>query len=88
MNLRHKLKIVKYKSIKEVFKPFLYSINKKGVVFAFIFPIFIISLCSILALLTGLGSLSNYPNKVLLKTLTMIILSIPFSIVTLGEEYG
>ncbi len=81
------IKIIKYKSIKEVFKPFLHHISIKGVMFSFIFPIIIISLCSILALITGIGSISNY-DGVISQTLIIIVMSVPFSIVTLGEEYG
>lgn len=81
------IKIIKYRSIKEVFKPLLHRISIKGIMFSFVFPIIIISLCSILALITGVGSVDNYDGSIS-QILIIIVMSVPFSIVTLGEEYG
>lgn len=79
------IKIIKYKSIKEVFKPLLHRISIKGIMFLFVFPIIIIGLCSILALITGVGSIANYDGSIS-QILTIIVMSVPFSIVTLGED--
>lgn len=47
--------IIKYKSIKQPFKPFFYRVSIKAILFSVIFPIAVISLCGILAVATGTG---------------------------------
>lgn len=82
------LQMVRTKSIKVILRPFIQKINIKAVIFTFIFPLMIVLLCSVLALITGIGKFNSNSHDSIVKVLTFIVYSIPFSIVTLGEEYG
>ncbi|MDU6361547.1 MAG: CPBP family intramembrane glutamic endopeptidase [Clostridiales bacterium] len=80
--------MIKYKSIKQPFKPLFYQLSIKGILFSFIFPLTIISLCGMMALVTGTGELTGDLSSNITQILTIVIMSIPFAIITLGEEYG
>lgn len=80
--------MIKYKSIKQPFKPLFYRPSIKGILFSFIFPLTIISLCGMMALVTGTGELTGDLSSNITQILTIVIMSIPFAIITLGEEYG
>lgn len=80
--------VIKHKSIKKAFKPLFYQINMKAILFSFIFPVGIISLCGILAIVTGTGELTGELSSNIIHILTIVVMSIPFTVITLGEEYG
>ena len=80
--------IIKNKSFISIFRPITRKVNLKAVLFALIYPLVIIALCGILALVTGLGKKNTDIMSLLIKVLSYIVASVPFMIVTLGEEYG
>lgn len=76
------------KSIKKLLNPFLEKVTFKGILFMLMYPLVIITLCAILALLTKQGALSDDWVKLLKNALMLIPLSIIMFVVGLTEEYG
>jgi membrane protease YdiL (CAAX protease family) len=80
--------LIEFKSIKVLFNPFFHKISLKSLVFTIIFPLIIITLCVLLALLTKQGVLSEHWHNILIEILKLTLLSIPLFILGLLEEYG
>lgn len=80
--------MIKYKSIKKALEPFCYKVTFKSIVFSIIFPLLIIGLCSMLALITETGKLNGHLVNNGIQLLIIVVMSIPFTLITIGEEYG
>ncbi len=80
--------LIEYKSMKALFLPFRKRVNLKSILFMFLYPIIIIALCSVLALVTKQGALSANWSDLLIKTLGLIPLSVILFVIGLTEEYG
>jgi membrane protease YdiL (CAAX protease family) len=80
--------LLEYKSVKRLFMPFMKKVTLKSILFTLLYPLGIILLCAILALITKQGALSGNWAQ-LLKTAVLLI---PSSIILFGmgltEEYG
>ena len=79
---------LEYKSIKILFKPFLKKVTLKSVGFMLLYPLVIIALCSVLALVTKQGMLSDNWGALLGNTLALIPVSVIMFGFGLTEEYG
>jgi membrane protease YdiL (CAAX protease family) len=79
---------MEYKSIKKIFMPFLKRVTLKSIIFMFLYPLIIIALCSILALVTKQGTLSENWADLLKNALALIPLSVIMFVMGLTEEYG
>ncbi len=80
--------LAREKSLKKLVEPFMGKITFKGILFSIVCPLGIIFLCAIAALITKQGKLTVSVEELAKQVIGIVGVSIPFALITLGEEYG
>lgn len=81
-------KLIQYKSFKSIFSCMMHKLNLKSILFSIIYPILIIFICTVLALVSGIGNVNPEKNITIPTILTQTVLISLTCILTFGEEYG
>mgnify|MGYP003465536398 CR=1 FL=1 len=81
------LNTIRYKSLKEVFRPIISPIKIKSLLFSFLYPLLFIVLLAVIVLVTDMGTLNASKLKDLTKYPPLITFLVGFLLI-FGEEYG